>query len=124
MSDSSSQPTQPLTDERLARIKARSDAFRKAGMGHGTNAAYDSAADAPRLLAEVDRLRAENSALAERIDAAEKFARNWTEAPHEVTSQLDQYLQEDYGTTAIAHCGRAILTALGLDHNEEGQANA
>lgn len=66
---------------------------------------------------EADRLRAENTAQAERLDAAEKFARNWTEAPHEVTSQLDQYLQEDYGTTAIAHCGRAILTALGLDQD-------
>ncbi|MEU5156779.1 hypothetical protein [Glycomyces sp. NPDC021274] len=76
------------------------------------------------LEAGVDRLRAENTAQAEALAAAEKLARNWTSAPHEVTSMLDQHLQEDYGTTAIAHCGRAILTALGLDQSGEGQANA
>jgi hypothetical protein len=71
MSDPSSQSPQSLTDERLARIKARSEAFRSAGMGHGTNAAYDSAADVPRLLAEVFRLRAENTALASKLADAE-----------------------------------------------------
>lgn len=50
----SSQPTQPLTDAELAQIR---EDYR--GVDE-----YDSV---PRLLAEVDRLRAENTARAERI---------------------------------------------------------
>jgi hypothetical protein len=113
-------PTQPHTGD-YAEIRARFDIVERDPIRSSFSHWFID--DVRALVAEVDRLRAENTAMAARIAAAERLARNWTGAPHEVTSEIDRHLQEDYGTTAIAHCGRAILTALGLDQDGEGQAN-
>lgn len=118
-------PTRPLTDDLVQ--AAAAELTTPECPWHDTCTGACEAAQAharaalnavrPVLLAETDRLRAENTAQAGRIAEAEGLARNWVGASYEMTSMLDQYLQEDYGTTTIAHCGRAVLTALGLDQD-------
>lgn len=54
--DPSSQPTQPITDAELAQIQFRAETCEERSLENGVGAAYDSAADVPRLLAERNQL--------------------------------------------------------------------
>jgi hypothetical protein len=73
------EPTQPLTDEDVRAIKGRRRGAVQSLNGcdcmqpdsHGI--VLDSLGDVPRLLAEVDRLRAENTAQAAKLDAVRKI---------------------------------------------------
>jgi hypothetical protein len=108
MSDPSSQPTQPLTDEELAAYAALVDVEIPGTWSRSERNALIAAniTAVRRLLPEVRRLRAE---LAEMETDRDKY-QNWYDAA------VDD-LRE-------AHLARNEDAALGLDQSGEGQADA
>lgn len=133
MSDPSSQPTQPLTDERAERANERADALDMAAVAWKySDESVSMKPDVPGWLrrraaalrsgtadeqqSEVDRLRAENTAQAATLAAVR--------APHKPSAF------KVFGRTYCEACGQdagvwptVTDRALGLDQDGEGQAN-
>lgn len=144
MSDPSSQPTQPLTDDELADIARRAD------IADSIDYVCDEATmkDLRRLLAEVDRLRTKNASLSKVYKIINDAHEYKSIKVGELIEQVDamepklKAVQEfvDSEPEQTGHCGspshthwchrhahmearEQVSRALGLDQDGRGQAN-
>jgi hypothetical protein len=126
------QPTQPLTDAELAAIRGRAASADDPGMKWSYGAFADSAADVPDLLAEVDRLRAENTAQAAQVEVARSELSRCMGRLEPYARQLKASGNTEAGVPIGVAVGVLRLAQerieeaepASLDQSGEGQANA
>jgi hypothetical protein len=117
------EPTQPLTDEEL-------DAMREGyemAKGISADLLRVDTRDAIRLVAEIDRLRAENTAQAERLAAIRELRRTWFQNAEAHRGKADsmkgltevERAELRQGAAEMGYCAREIGLALGPTPEEQ-----
>jgi hypothetical protein len=82
-------------------------------LGNFMRAAADHGREAKKHAMEVQRLRAENTALAAKVAAVQALGQSWRDAVPAIRLEIDGIPQLPFQTNTINKCGRELLAALG-----------